>query len=165
MNKNGFTLVELLAAVVIISIITLMGSIGIAAAKRGINKSLWNTNIELIEAAGESFGNDKKEYIKNLDPNAHSCEINSKKIAPCLTIKVQTLIDRNYLNTKETIEYNEVKNYKVIINKTIDKAQVTVPSDEEKNFVSGYYANREKVYVYVENDIVYAKYSGIIAEN
>ena len=145
MNKNGFTLVELLAAVVIISIITLMGSIGIAAAKRGINQSLWNTNIELIEAAGESFGNDKKEYIKNLDPNAHSCEIESKKIAPCLTIKVQTLIDRNYLNTKETIEYNEVKNYKVIINKTIDKAQVTVPSDEEKNFVSGYYANREKV--------------------
>ena len=105
MNKNGFTLVELLAAVVIISIITLMGSIGIAAAKRGINQSLWNTNIELIEAAGESFGNDKKEYIKNLDPNAHSCEIESKKIAPCLTIKVQTLIDRNYLNTKETIEY------------------------------------------------------------
>lgn len=111
------------------------------------------------------FWNDKKEYIKNLDPNAHSCEIESKKIAPCLTIKVQTLIDRNYLNTKETIEYNEVKNYKVIINKTIDKAQVTVPSDEEKNFVSGYYANREKVYVYVENDVVYAKYSGIIADN
>ena len=48
MNKNGFTLVELLAAVVIISIITLMGSIGIAAAKRGINQSLWNTNIELM---------------------------------------------------------------------------------------------------------------------
>lgn len=38
MNKNGFTLVELLAAVVIISIITLMGSIGIAAAKKR-NKS------------------------------------------------------------------------------------------------------------------------------
>ena len=163
MKKNGFTLVELLATIVIISLITLMGSVGIAAAKRGINQSLWNTNVDLIEAAGESFGNDKKDYIKNLDVNQNKCTFDNKTIAPCLTITVQTLINRNYLNTKETIEYNDVKNYKVIINKTIDKAQVTVPSDEEANFVSGYYANRVKVYIYVENGIVYAKYSGIVA--
>ena len=81
---------------------------------------------------------------------------------------------RNSIKSSQKIndEYNSYYNKQMlgnelisIINKTIDKAQVTVPSDEEKNFVSGYYANREKVYVYVENDVVYAKYSGIIADN
>lgn len=164
MGKKGFTLVELLAAIVILSIITLMGSVGISAAKKGINESLWNNNINLIEAAGESFGTDKKEYIKNLDPNEYSCEIDGQTISPCLTVTVQTLLNRNYLSSKERIEYDDTTDYRVIVNKTIDKAKVIVPADEEANFESGYYVNRVKVYIYVENDIVYAKYSGIIAE-
>ena len=164
MEKKGFTLVELLAAIVILSIITLMGSVGISAAKKGINESLWNNNINLIEAAGESFGTDKKEYIKNLDPSEYSCEIDDQTISPCLTVTVQTLLNRNYLSSKERIEYDDTTDYKVIVNKTIDKAKVIVPADEEVNFESGYYVNRVKVYIYVENDIVYAKYSGIIAE-
>lgn len=164
MEKKGFTLVELLAAIVILSIITLMGSVGISAAKKGINESLWNNNINLIEAAGESFGADKKEYIKNLDPSEYSCEIDGQTISPCLTVTVQTLLNRNYLSSKERIEYDDTTDYKVIVNKTIDKAKVIVPADEEVNFESGYYVNRVKVYIYVENDIVYAKYSGIIAE-
>lgn len=164
MKKKGFTLVELLAAIVILSIITLMGSVGISAAKKGINESLWNNNINLIEAAGESFGTDKKEYIKNLDPSEYSCEIDGQTISPCLTVTVQTLLNRNYLSSKERIEYDDTTDYRVIVNKTIDKAKVIVPADEEANFESGYYVNRVKVYIYVENDIVYAKYSGIIAE-
>ncbi len=164
MGKKGFTLVELLAAIVILSIITLMGSVGISAAKKGINESLWNNNINLIEAAGESFGTDKKEYIKNLDPSEYSCEIDGQTISPCLTVTVQTLLNRNYLSSKERIEYDDTTDYRVIVNKTIDKAKVIVPADEEANFESGYYVNRVKVYIYVENDIVYAKYSGIIAE-
>lgn len=164
MEKKGFTLVELLAAIVILSIITLMGSVGISAAKKGINESLWNNNINLIEAAGESFGTDKKEYIKNLDPSEYSCEIDGQTISPCLTVTVQTLLNRNYLSSKERIEYDDTTDYRVIVNKTIDKAKVIVPADEEANFESGYYVNRVKVYIYVENDIVYAKYSGIIAE-
>ena len=161
MGKKGFTLVELLATIVIISIVTLMGSVGIAAAKKGINQHIWNTNIELIEAAAENFGIDKKDYIKKLDPSIYSCKIDDQTISPCLTITVQTLINRNYLNTKETIEYNDIKDYKVIINKTVDKESVTVPSDEEKNFANGYYVNNAKIYIYVEKDIVYTKYAGL----
>ena len=165
MTKNGFTLVELLAMIVIISIIMVMGSIGITAVKKGINQSLWNSTVKLIENAGENFGNDKKNYITNLDSNVHYCDIDGNRISPCLTVTVQTLIDKNYLNTKETINYNDVNNYKVIVNKTVNKADVVVPADEEVNFKNGYYVNRVKVYIYVENDITYAKYSGIIADN
>lgn len=165
MTKNGFTLVELLATIVIISIIMVMSSIGITAAKKGINQSIWNSTVKLIENAGENFGNDKKNYITNLDSNEYYCDIDGKRISPCLTVTVQTLIDKNYLNTKETINYNDVNNYKVIVNKTVNKTDAVVPADEEVNFKNGYYVNRVKVYIYVENDITYAKYSGIIADN
>lgn len=157
MNKNGFTLVELLGAIVIITIIALMGSVGIGAAKKGINEYLWKNNVELIESAAESFGNDKKSYIKNLDTNINYCTIDNKKIAPCLKVSVQTLINRNYLNTKETIdEYNGKTNFKVIINKTKDKK-----NNESDNFTSGYYVNNAYAYIYIDKDIVYAKYGGL----
>lgn len=41
MKKNGFTLVELLAVVVILALITLMGTVGVSSLKDGINKSMW----------------------------------------------------------------------------------------------------------------------------
>lgn len=155
MKRNGFTLVELLATIVIIAVIALMGSIGIAAAKKGINQSLWNSNVELIEASAESFGTDKKAYIKNLNK---SCKIGDATINHCLDITVQTLINTGYLNTKDYINnYDGQDNYKVVINKTIEK-----DDNENNNFINGYYVNNVIIYVYVENDIVYANYSGIL---
>ena len=151
MKNNGFTLVELLAVVVIISIITLMGTVGIQAAKRGINGYMWETTEELIESAAQTFGNDKKEYIKNLD---NACEIDGESKVHCITITVQTLIDRGYLTTRDTITYNDIEKYKVITNKTVDKS-----NNEEENFKNGYYVNNYNIFIYVENDVVYTKYS------
>lgn len=144
MKKNGFTLVELLAGIVIIALITLISSVGINGVKNAINQNLWDSNKEFIESAAKSFGEDKKAYIMTLS-KSH------------LTITVQTLLDRGYLNTKDTINYKEDKNYKVIINKTVEKSY-----DEETNFINGYYVNNANVDIYIENDVVYAKYSGII---
>ena len=148
--KNGFTLVELLATIVIISIITLIGTVGISVARKGIYQSMWNTNVELIEAAAANFGSDKKAYIENL---TDSCEVDQSSKVPCLTIPVQTLIDRGYLNSKNYISYNDDDKYKVIVNKTIEKS-----AEEDDNFQNGYYVNNYKVAIYIENNIVYAKY-------
>lgn len=152
--KNGFTLVELLATIVIISIITLIGTVGINAAKKEINQSMWNTNVDLIEASAANFGSDKKAYIENL---IDSCVVDDSSKVPCLTITVQTLINRGYLNSKDYISYNGDDKYKVIINKTIDKSD-----DEDENFQNGYYVNNYKIAIYIENNIVYAKYLNTI---
>ena len=43
MKKNGFTLVELLAVIVILAIVTSMASVGVSSLRKGINKSMWNS--------------------------------------------------------------------------------------------------------------------------
>lgn len=150
--KNGFTLVELLATIVIMSILTLIGTVGLNFAKEAIYQNIWNSNVEFIEASAESLGTDKKEYIKSL---TSSCTIDSVKKSPCLEVDVQTLIDRGYLVTQDFINYNDDDNYKVVINKTVTKSD-----NEDENFTNGYYVNKYKVAIYIENNIVYAKYLG-----
>ncbi len=144
--KNGFTLVELLATIVIMSVLALIGTVGLNYTKEVIYQNIWNSKIEFIEAVGESFGTDKKEYIKSLG----SCSIGK---SPCLEVTVQTLIDRGYLITQDSINYNGDDNFKVVINKTVNKSD-----NESENFTNGYYVNNYKIAIYIENDVVYAKY-------
>lgn len=148
--KKGFTLVELLGVLIIIALISIIGTAGVISLKKGINKRLWLSNIEFIEKGAINFGNDKMEYIKSKN---ESCEIDGKTYTPCLKISVQKLIDKNYLNTKDSIRYNEIANYKVITNPNIEKDE-----NDDVNFENGYYVNRNEVYIYIENNIAYAKY-------
>lgn len=151
MKKNGFTLVELLAVVCILALITLMGTVGLSSLKEGINKSMWNSTIELIENAASRYGEDKKSIIVK---NNESCKIDAKTITPCTIITVEDLIEKKYLTTKDTVTINSEQR-KVIINSTIAKS-----NNETDNLNSGYYVNNEKVYIYIDNNIAYAKYMG-----
>ena len=67
MKKNGFTLVELLAVIVILAIVTSMASVGVSSLRKGINKSMWNSTVELIENGAKNYCSDKKTQIKNID--------------------------------------------------------------------------------------------------
>lgn len=150
MKKSGFTLIELLAVITIIALLSIMGTVGVTSLKKAINTSLWNTNVDFIEDAAVKFGEDKKSWL-----NEQSCTINGTSKEHCILLTVQKLIDKNYLNSKERINYNGDKNYKVMVNPTVEKKD----SDQE-NFVNGYYVNEKKVYIYIENGVVYAKYMG-----
>ena len=55
MKKNGFTLVELLAVIVILAVVTSMASVGVSSLRKGINKSMWNSTVELIELVAEEL--------------------------------------------------------------------------------------------------------------
>lgn len=150
MKKSGFTLIELLAVIAIIALLSIMGTVGVTSLKKAINTSLWNTNVDFIEDAAVKFGEDKKSWL-----NKQSCTMNGETKESCAHIQIQKLIDKNYLNSKERINYDDNKNYKVIINPTVEKND----SDEE-NFENGYYVNRNYVYIYIENGVVYAEYMG-----
>lgn len=150
MKKSGFTLIELLAVITIIALLSIMGTVGVVSLKKAINTSMWQKNIDFIEQAGVKYGEDKKNWL-----NKQNCTLNNEKKSHCVLLSVQTLIDKNYLNSKERINFNEDKNYKVIINYTIEKV-----SSEQKNFENGYYVNEKKIYIYIENGVVYAEYMG-----
>ena len=98
MKKNGFTLVELLAVVVILALITLMGTVGVSSLKDGINKSMWNSTVELIETAAKRYGEDKKNIIINKN---ESCTINGVSHNPGYEVTVEDLISKKYIATKE----------------------------------------------------------------
>lgn len=66
MNNKGFTLVELLAVIVIVVIITLLTNAGVNALQKGVNQSIWNSNKSLIETSAAKFGSDRLEQLKDL---------------------------------------------------------------------------------------------------
>jgi len=155
MKKNGFTLVELLAVIVIMAIITTMGSIGISSLRDGINKSMWDSTVELIETGAKNYCSDKKEQFMKLDTSKNKCKINGKTYSPCITTTVEDLLERKYINTKNYVVVDNVKR-KVLVNNTITKSK-----SETENFDNGYYVNEGNVYIYVENDVCYATYIGL----
>ncbi len=143
MKKNGFTLVEILAVIVITAIITVIASTGISAVKKSINNNLLESNILLIEKSATNLGEDKKSY---LETQTSSCTIDNKTYTPCITLKVQSLIDKYYIKTKEV----DKEGHKVLINYTKDESDLS------------YYMNEESVYIYLDDNTVYAKYMGLL---
>ncbi len=139
MNKKGFTLIEILAVIVITALITIIASTGISGVKKSINENLYQSNVALIEKSAVNFGEDKKSYLESLNS---SCTIDSVTYKPCLKVTVASLIDRYYIKTKEVDEENN----KVLIDNRKNK--------EDKN----YYMNDNFVYIYIDDYLVYAKY-------
>ena len=88
--------------------------------------------VEAIENGAVSYGEDNKNKLTN------SCIIDGSTKTSCQSVKVQYLIDRNYVPTDEL----DSNGNEVIINDTIGDTA---------------YANDMDVYIYVENNIVYAK--------
>ncbi len=63
MNKKGFTLVELLAVIVVITIIALIGTVSINVVRNKIEENLFNGKIETLLTAAQTYGeNNKQEF-------------------------------------------------------------------------------------------------------
>ncbi len=63
MNKKGFTLVELLAVIVVITIIALIGTVSINVVRNKIEENLFNGKIETLLTAAQTYGeNNKNEF-------------------------------------------------------------------------------------------------------
>lgn len=139
MNKNGFTLIEILAVIVITALITIIASAGISGIKNSINERLYASNVSLIERSATNFGEDKKSYLTSL---SDTCTINGKEYKPCLKVSVQSLIDKYYVKSKVVNDDNE----KVLIDYRKNKG------DEN------YYMNNTYVYIFIDDYVVYAKY-------
>ena len=96
MNK-GFTLVELMAVLVLIVIIASIGYAGITAVQRNINQNLWEATVEEIETGAVKYGQDN---LNALNPN-ETCNIDGSETRNCIEVTVEFLIDSNYIDTDE----------------------------------------------------------------
>lgn len=132
MNK-GFTLVELMAVLVLIVIIASIGYAGITAVQRNINQNLWEATVEEIETGAVKYGQDN---LNALNTN-ETCNIDGSETRNCIEVTVEFLINSNYIDTDE-VDDNE-------------KEIIT-------NNVTGEIVNDNIVYIYLENNRVYAQY-------
>lgn len=132
MNK-GFTLVELMAVLVLIVIIASIGYAGITAVQRNINQNLWEATVEEIETGAVKYGQDNLNVLNTNE----TCNIDGSETRNCIEVTVEFLIDSNYIDTDE-VDDNE-------------KEIIT-------NNVTGEIVNDNIVYIYLENNRVYAQY-------
>lgn len=93
MNKKGFTLVELLAVLVLISLLMGLAIPGINRISNNMKKKSYNQKIKLIESAAELWGQDNKTRLQTT-----SCNIDDNEV-PCYKIEIKELLSENYLDS------------------------------------------------------------------
>ena len=138
MNKKGFTLVELLGVILILALIAVIGSASISGVTKMIKKGMWQSEIEIIENGAIRYGEDNLYRLRQdgTDKCAFMNEEPSESLH-CLEVTVEYLLTRNYIVTDDRDEEGN----KIIINNETGKS-----------------VNNDKVYVWMENNNVYAHY-------
>ena len=124
MNKNGFTLIELIGVIVILSIIIVVGFPKIMGGLEGVENDISDANEKLIFSKTEEYLN---KYVDDKDPDGKNYP---RTINASYCISTTTLNNQGYLsdtfvekeleneqyfiqakiNSKRTIEYTLVKN-------------------------------------------------------
>jgi len=93
LNNKGFTLVELLAVIVLLAVITTIAVPSIMGVSSNIKKNLLETKLDLIIEDAKLYGQDHmSEIAKN------STTYDSHK---CSTITVKYLVEQGYLTEDE----------------------------------------------------------------
>jgi prepilin-type N-terminal cleavage/methylation domain-containing protein len=132
-KKKGFTLVELLAVLVIIGIIVTIASGGIQVLINSIHKNMLETKIKTIQEGAIIYGQENRIDLTN------EYTYNSKIYSKSNIVTIQYLIDNNYLNSKEQCKDAGGLNYSCFTNN-----------------VTGQVMNNNNVLVYVEDNQIFA---------
>jgi len=140
MNKKGFTLVELLAVIVILSlIITIVATNGFGAFNNAKNKINEEGRKEITEGAkvfltDVEFCDEKlnvdifnKIPIVDTDSDLKMCDDLQSSAASCMEIKLQILRELNYVSSKAVDDIlKENNNIKVKVCLTDSNKTVTI---------------------------------------
>lgn len=94
MNKKGFTLVELLAVIVLIAVISSIGITSYIVVKNKINKKIFTNKLAEIVSSSEKWGEYNKEKLTNKDENNLSYAV----------VKLSELINSDYFETDESFD-------------------------------------------------------------
>lgn len=95
MKKNGFTLVELLSVLVLISLLMGIAIPGINRISKNMKTKSYNEKKELIESAAVLWGQDNKTLLQA----NNDCKLSTDEIVLCYKITVGSLIENSYLDS------------------------------------------------------------------
>ena len=101
MNKKGFTLVELLAAIIILALLGFIASSSVTQVVKNSKSDLYNAQLESIKLAAEAWG---KENIDKI-PNEENCKYLTLEV-----LKEYGLLKDKVINPKTNTEFsNDLK--------------------------------------------------------
>ncbi len=152
MDNKGFTLVELLAVITIISLITIVAVPSALTFQQNMNKKMFCSKVDSIETAAKLYGTDVYDSIdqKRFDgiPSLE-CPTSISNQA-CVKINVEMLLKKSYLKK----EANNVKGTDTNGDGKIDEFvydEFYDPRDYRSMLA-------DNIIVYVENKRVYSRF-------
>lgn len=131
MKKNGFTLIEILAVIVILSIVASLVTINVMKIRNNSFEDLLETKIQNLESAAIVYGQENPGKLTD------ECTVDEYKSDSCTVVTVKELIDGKYFNSTETNESGQ----KDLINNVTNKSM-----------------KDDKIQIYRKNNSIYAKY-------
>ncbi len=127
MNKKGFTLIEILCVIVLLSLIACVASASILKFSQSSKEKLYCTKMSLIKTAAQNYGYNN-EY--ELDNSSKLYENN-----PSLTITINDLVKSGNLKSdKDSLVLNPIddtslNDTKIIIYKLNNQIKVLIEND------------------------------------
>lgn len=97
MKKNGFTLVELLAVIAILSVVVAIATTSVIAVRNSSFERLLENKKKDLEKVAILYGQDHQDML------TESCNIDDVSYSFCKDINVSELLDNDYYESKEVI--------------------------------------------------------------
>ncbi len=131
--KKGFSLVELLGVIAILSILMIAATPAVLSISRKNRERMYCKKIETVVKAAQLYGQDSFSYIDNttetdatnlIDGN-HVCKIGTKTIEHCQMTTIATLADKGYLKLEKVgkssveTEFLDPRDFKSMLNETV----------------------------------------------
>jgi len=139
MNNKGFTLIELMATIILLSIIMTIGTVSVVSAINTSKEKSYDTLISNVKTAAKAFYEEcENSYIIETEIPIEKCSINDNK----LTISYKTLLDYGFLKssaiTEEDIDNDGVKEEIKIIenpkdNSNLNNCNILVTKEVDTN--------------------------------
>ena len=108
MKKNGFTLVELLAVIIILTLVITIAFVSVTRIREESLKKVVETKVEQIEQAAILYGQENPNVIKTSCTDHEKTVVEATNYTPsfCITVTAGVLIDNNFFESSYLDEVN-----------------------------------------------------------
>lgn len=108
MKKNGFTLVELLAVIIILTLVITIAFVSVTRVREESLKRVVETKVEQIEQAAILYGQENPNVIKTSCTDHEKTVVEATNYTPsfCITVTAGVLIDNNFFESSYLDEVN-----------------------------------------------------------
>lgn len=138
LDKRGFTLVELLAVIVIMGILLVIAVPAILSFSQNIKNDMFCTKVQTAEKAAQLFGQDNLETLEKQNcQNVKKGDTTISNINSCMKVTIKALLRKGYLKKEEGATKGKKDDF-------LDPRGSTMTN--------------ENLLVYIVNKRVYAKY-------